>query len=228
MTSLHLPASHWDFLTLKQPLPIKSSFVIPPCLWVFTWCRFSPTDALKIFCWWLGNHLSIKSGSEKSSCGFPDSSVGKESACYAGDPSSIPGLGRSPGEWISYPLQYAWASLVAQPVKNLLQCGRPGFNPWVGKISWRRERLPTQVFWPGEFHGLYSPWTHKESTWLSDYHLTCGLWRERPHSYTALHTALLQTGSDTSNCPWAILSTALLKRNLPIHSAKLILSITFL
>ena len=34
--------------------------------------------------------------------------------------------------------------------------GRPGFNPWVGKIPWRRERLPTAVFWPGEFHGLYS------------------------------------------------------------------------
>ena len=36
------------------------------------------------------------------------------------------------------------------------------FNPWVGKIPWKRERLPTSVFWPGEFHGLYSPWGHKE------------------------------------------------------------------
>ena len=36
-----------------------------------------------------------------------------------------------------------------------LQCGRPEFDPWVGKIPWRRERLPTPVFWPGEFHGLY-------------------------------------------------------------------------
>ena len=45
--------------------------------------------------------------------GFPDSSVGKESACNAGDPSLIPGLGRSPGEGIGYPLQYFWASLVA-------------------------------------------------------------------------------------------------------------------
>ena len=44
-----------------------------------------------------------------------------------------------------------------------LKCGRPGFSPWVGKISWRRERLPTPVFWPGEFHGLYSPWGGKES-----------------------------------------------------------------
>ena len=51
--------------------------------------------------------------------GFPDGSGGKESACNAGDPGSIPGLGRSPGEEIGYPLQYSWASLVAQMVKNL-------------------------------------------------------------------------------------------------------------
>ena len=49
---------------------------------------------------------------------FPDSSVGKESACSAGDPGSIPVWGRSPGEGIGYPLQYSWASLVAQLVKN--------------------------------------------------------------------------------------------------------------
>ena len=52
------------------------------------------------------------------SVGFPDSSVGKESACSARDPRSIPGLGRSAGEGIGYPLQYSWASLVAQLVKN--------------------------------------------------------------------------------------------------------------
>ena len=50
--------------------------------------------------------------------GFPGSSTGKESACNAGDPSSIPGSGRSPGEGIGYLLQYSWASLVAQMVKN--------------------------------------------------------------------------------------------------------------
>ena len=44
-----------------------------------------------------------------------------------------------------------------------LQCGRPGFDPWVGKIPWRKERLPTPVSWPGKFHGLYSPWNQKES-----------------------------------------------------------------
>ena len=90
--------------------------------------------------------------------GFLHSSVGKESVCNAGDPGSIPGSGRSPGEGIGYPLQYSRASLVAQLIKNRPQCRRPGFDPWVGKIPWRRERLPTPVFWPGESHGLYSPW----------------------------------------------------------------------
>ena len=62
--------------------------------------------------------------------GFPDSSVGKESACNAGDPGSIPELGRSAGEGIGYPLQYSQASLVVQVVKNL-----PAMQEiWVGKI----------------------------------------------------------------------------------------------
>ena len=56
----------------------------------------------------------------------------------------------------------------------------PGFDPWVGKIPWRRARLPTPVFWPGEFHGLYSPWGHKEldSTELLSFHFLLGgnLW----------------------------------------------------
>ena len=50
--------------------------------------------------------------------GFPGSSAGKESACNAGDLGSIIGLGQSPGEGNGYPLQYSWASLVAQLVKN--------------------------------------------------------------------------------------------------------------
>ena len=44
-----------------------------------------------------------------------------------------------------------------------LQCRRPGFDPRVGKIPWRRERLPSPILWPGEFHGLYSAWGYKES-----------------------------------------------------------------
>ena len=50
--------------------------------------------------------------------GFPGSSASKETTCNAGDRGSIPGSGRFPGEEIGYPLQYPWASLVAQTVKN--------------------------------------------------------------------------------------------------------------
>ena len=46
---------------------------------------------------------------------------------------------------------------------SVISAGNPGSISWVGKLPWRRERLPTPVFWPGEFHGLYSPWGHKES-----------------------------------------------------------------
>ena len=89
----------------------------------------------------------------------PDSSVGKESVCNAGDPGSIPGSGRYTREGIGYPLQYSWASLEAQLVKK-----PPGMQEtWVGKIPWRRERLLTPVLWPGEFHGLYNPWGCQES-----------------------------------------------------------------
>ena len=64
--------------------------------------------------------------------GFPHSSVGKESTCSAEDPSSIPGLGRSTGEGIGYPLQYSWASLVAQLIKNLPAM----WETWVQCLSW--------------------------------------------------------------------------------------------
>ena len=55
------------------------------------------------------------------------------------------------------------ASLVAQMVKTSVQCRRPGFNPWVGKIPWRRKWQPTPVLLPGKFHGLRNPWGRKES-----------------------------------------------------------------
>ena len=63
---------------------------------------------------------------------------------------------------------YPRASLVAQLVKNSLQCGRLRFDPWVGKIPWRRKWQPTPVFLPGESHGQrslvgYSPWGCQES-----------------------------------------------------------------
>ena len=64
--------------------------------------------------------------------GFPDSSVGKEYACNAGDASSIPRSGRAPGEGIGYPLQYSWASLVVQPVKNPPVM----WETWVQSLGW--------------------------------------------------------------------------------------------
>ena len=77
--------------------------------------------------------------------GFPGSSAGKESACNVGDPSSVPGSGRSPGEGIGYPLQYSWASLVAQTVKNLPAMWETWVESLVWKIPWRRALQPTPV-----------------------------------------------------------------------------------
>ena len=64
--------------------------------------------------------------------GFPDSSVGKESAGNAEDPGLIPGLGRSAGEGIGCPLQHSWTSLVAQLVKNLPVVQ----ETWVQSLGW--------------------------------------------------------------------------------------------
>ena len=68
------------------------------------------------------------------------------------------------------------ASLVAQMVK-CQQCRRPGFDPWVGKIPWRRKWQPTAVFLPGKSHGwrslaVYSPWGYKESDVTERLHFT--------------------------------------------------------
>ena len=101
--------------------------------------------------------------------GFPGSSAGKESICNAGDPSSISGSGRSPGEGIGYPLQYSWASLVAQLVKNL-----PAMQEtWVRSLGWEdplEKGKDTHLFWPGELHGQYSSGVAKSQTQLSEFH----------------------------------------------------------
>ena len=64
--------------------------------------------------------------------GFPDSSIGKESTSNAGDPGLIPGSGKSTGAGIGYPLQYSWASLEAQLVKNLPAM----WETWVRSLGW--------------------------------------------------------------------------------------------
>ena len=79
-----------------------------------------------------GAQALVKAGAQSGYQGFPDSSAGKESTCNAGNPGTIPGSGRSAGEGIGYPLQYSWASLVAQLLKN-----PPAMREtWVQSLGW--------------------------------------------------------------------------------------------
>ena len=64
--------------------------------------------------------------------GFPGSSASNESACNAEDPAPIAGLRRSPEEEIGYPLQYSWASLLVQSVKNLPAI----WETWIRSLGW--------------------------------------------------------------------------------------------
>ena len=101
--------------------------------------------------------------------GFPNSSIGKESNCNAGDSSWIPGSGRSAGKGIGYPLLYSWASLVAQLVKNPPTM----WETWVQSLGCEdpleKGKLPTPVFWPGEFHGLIVQGVSESPTKFSDF-----------------------------------------------------------
>ena len=89
---------------------------------------------------------------------FPDSSVGEESACNAGDPGLIPGLGRSSGERMGYPFQYSWASLVAQLVKNLPAM----WETWVQSLGWE-DLLEKEKATHCSILAWKSPWGGKES-----------------------------------------------------------------
>ena len=86
--------------------------------------------------------------------GFPGSSTDKEHACNAGDPGSIPGLGRSTGEGIGYPLQYSWASLVAQLVKNPPAM----WEFWVQSLDWENP-LEKGKATPSSILAWRIPWT---------------------------------------------------------------------
>ena len=94
--------------------------------------------------------------------GFPGSSAGKESACNAGDPGLIPGWGRSARERISYPLQYSWASLVAQLVKSLPAVWETQVEKGTGLEN--------------SMDCMYSPWGHKESDTTERLSLSCTHW----------------------------------------------------
>ena len=86
--------------------------------------------------------------------GFLDSSVDKESTCNAGDPGSLSGLGRSAGEEIDYPLQYCWASFVAQLVKNLPAM----WETWVLSLGWE-DTLEKGKATPSSILVWRIPWT---------------------------------------------------------------------
>ena len=96
------------------------------------------------------------------------SSAGKESACNAGDPSSIPGWGRSPGEGIGYPLLYSWASLVAQMGKEYAcNAGDLDLIPELGRSPGGGHGKALQYSCLENPHGPrslagYSPWGCKE------------------------------------------------------------------
>ena len=101
---------------------------------------------------------------------FRGSSAGKESTCNAEDSGSIPGSGRSPEEGIGYALQYSWASLVAQMVKN-----QPAMQEtWVRSLIWDDPleegmathssilawRIPMdRGAWQATVHGVTKSWT---------------------------------------------------------------------
>ena len=101
---------------------------------------------------WRGDRLSTS-----VFLGFPCDSAGKESTCNAGDPGSIPESGRSPGERIGYPLQYSWASLVAQLGKN------PAMREtWVWSLGWE-DPLEKGKATHSSILAWRIPWGHKES-----------------------------------------------------------------
>ena len=127
--------------------------------------------------------------------GFPDSSVGKESAWNVEDLGLIPGLERSAGEGIGYPLQYSWASLVAQLVKNLPAM----WETWVRSLGWENP-LKKGKATHSSILAWRIPWTAKNRTWLSDFHFLsltlqycdgfCCTWTWICHTHTCVSSLL--------------------------------------
>ena len=128
--SVHLPVYPFPHLNFLRALCISTVYLSPICSVQFRGFSIF-TDLYEQYHNWR-TFLTIT--------GFPDSSVGKQSACNAGDLGSIPGF---------------------------------------GKIPWRRERLPTPVLWPGEFHGVVKSWTG-----LSDFHFESNIYEMVSHYFS--------------------------------------------
>ena len=150
-----------QWLSAVKPLYVKncSSFCgiykLPPKTWP---CLLKTITIAGIY-WWLTCTIYIRL---LCALGFPGSSAGKDSACNTRDPGSIPGLERSPGKGIGYPLQYSCTSLVAQMVKNL----PAKQETWVLSLGWEdslEEEMTTnssilawRISWTEEPGGLLS------------------------------------------------------------------------
>ena len=85
------------------------------------------------------------------------------------------------------PLFIGLASLVARLVKNPLAMQKTCIQSWVGKIAGRRKQLPTPVFWPREFHGLYSPWDHKESDTTEQLSVSVSIYHGKEIIFTTIY-----------------------------------------
>ena len=116
-------------------------------------------------------HCSLEFAQTHVYRGFPDNSVGKESAFNAGDPGLIPESGRSAGEGIGHPFQYSWASLVAQLVKNL----PAEWETWIQSLGCK-DPLEKGKITHASILAWRIPWTvTKSQTRLSNFHFTCPL-----------------------------------------------------
>ena len=139
----HSPCFHlWKLLSLPSALLslLSHSAHVASCNTAMGWISHTPPWSLAVgSCTWFSESLfhwfwvlTSSSASSSSFLGNYCGSVGKESTCNAGDLGLIPGSGRSPGEGIGYPLEYSWASLVAQLVKN----PHAMRETWVQSLGW--------------------------------------------------------------------------------------------
>ena len=120
---------------------------------------------------------------------LPDSSAGKESACNAGDPGSIPGSGRSLGEGTGYPLQYSWASLVAWLVNNT-----PAMREtWVQSLGWE-DPLEEGMATHSSILAWRIPWTQEPGGLQSMASQKVG------HSWMTKHSTQLEQNRDVLEC----------------------------
>ena len=136
--------------------------------------------------------------------GFPGSSAGKESTHNAENPGSIIASGRSLGEGIGYPLQYYWASLVAQLVKDLpCNAGDLGSIPGLGRPPGEGNEYPFQY---SDWRTPWTiPWVAKSQTWLTDFHSLSFFhtWEEGPPPMAQCKESTCNSGdTQVGLIPW--------------------------